>query len=119
MSLQNLTGALNRFRQRVTAIARRVAALGRRASGLTLVEVLVTTTILLILASAALPMAKVTIRREKEIEQHCRCSSRRASRSPTYTTLLVIWASFRPSHTHACYRLCPRIATELVRPRPK
>ena len=38
------------------------------ASGLTLVELVVTIAILLILASAVIPVAKVSLRREKEIE---------------------------------------------------
>ena len=38
------------------------------ASGFTLVELLVTLTILSILAAAALPYAEVTVRREKELE---------------------------------------------------
>ncbi len=36
--------------------------------GLTLVEVLVTITVLLILAGAVMPMAKVTLKRQKELE---------------------------------------------------
>ncbi len=37
-------------------------------SGLTLLELIVATAILLILASAALPMARVTVKRQKEVE---------------------------------------------------
>ena len=40
----------------------------RRATGLTLIELLVTLFILSVLASVVLPYAEVTIRREKEIE---------------------------------------------------
>jgi general secretion pathway protein G len=40
----------------------------RREKGLTLVEVLVTITVLLILAGAVMPLAKVTLKRQKELE---------------------------------------------------
>jgi general secretion pathway protein G len=39
-----------------------------RDSGLTLVEVLITIAVLLILAGAVMPLAKVTLKREKELE---------------------------------------------------
>src|SRR2546425_6664 len=42
--------------------------LKRNARGLTLIEVLVTITILAILSAMVLPIAKTTLRREKEIE---------------------------------------------------
>jgi len=43
---------------------------GRRASasGFTFIELLVVTTILLILASAVMPLARVTVQRQKEME---------------------------------------------------
>jgi len=40
----------------------------RREEGLSLVEVLVTITVLLILAGAVMPLAKVTLKRQKELE---------------------------------------------------
>ena len=40
----------------------------RREGGLTLVEVVVTIAVLLILAGAVMPLAKVTLKREKELE---------------------------------------------------
>lgn len=40
----------------------------RRASGYTFIEVLVVSVILLILASAAMPLAKVTMQRQREVE---------------------------------------------------
>jgi len=40
----------------------------RREKGLTLVEVVVTITVLLILAGAVMPLAKVTLKRQKELE---------------------------------------------------
>jgi general secretion pathway protein G len=40
----------------------------RRERGLTLVEVVVTVAVLLILAGAVMPLAKVTLKREKELE---------------------------------------------------
>jgi len=40
----------------------------RREKGLTLVEVMVTITVLLILAGAVAPLAKVTLKRQKELE---------------------------------------------------
>ena len=40
----------------------------RRERGLTLVEVVVTIAVLLILAGAVMPLAKVTLKREKELE---------------------------------------------------
>jgi general secretion pathway protein G len=42
----------------------------RQSSGFTFIELLVVTTILLILASAVLPLAKVTIQRQREMELH-------------------------------------------------
>jgi general secretion pathway protein G len=42
----------------------------KRQSGFTLLEMLVTATVLLILASAVMPMARNGIRREKELELH-------------------------------------------------
>jgi general secretion pathway protein G len=42
----------------------------RSRNGFTFIELLVVTTILLILASAVLPLAKVTIQRQREIELH-------------------------------------------------
>ena len=46
-------------------------ALGPRASaGYTFVELLVVTVILLIIASAAMPLAKVTVQRQREAELH-------------------------------------------------
>ena len=40
----------------------------RKASGFTLLELIVTATVLLILASAVVPLAKNSLRREKELE---------------------------------------------------
>ena len=40
----------------------------RKASGFTLLELIVTATVLLILASVAVPLAKNSLRREKELE---------------------------------------------------
>lgn len=45
-----------------------MAGLSRRTKGFTLVEMLVTLTILAILAAAILPLAKTAVKREKEIE---------------------------------------------------
>jgi len=42
----------------------------KRQTGFTLLEMLVTATVLLILASAVMPMARNGIRREKELELH-------------------------------------------------
>src|SRR3954454_12663680 len=42
--------------------------LSRGASGFTFIELLVVTTILLILASAVMPLAKVTVQRQREAE---------------------------------------------------
>ena len=42
----------------------------RWAKGFTFIELLVVTTILLILASAVMPLAKVAVRREREVELH-------------------------------------------------
>lgn len=42
--------------------------MGRRARGFTLLEMAVTATVLLILASVAIPMAKNGVRRQKELE---------------------------------------------------
>jgi general secretion pathway protein G len=42
----------------------------RKRNGFTFIELLVVTTILLILASAVLPLAKVTIQRQREMELH-------------------------------------------------
>lgn len=44
----------------------------RGSAGFTFVEVLVVSVILLVLASAAMPLARVTIQRQKEVELH-RC----------------------------------------------
>jgi general secretion pathway protein G len=44
------------------------AAARRRDGGYTFVEVLVVTVILLILASAAMPLAKITVQRQREVE---------------------------------------------------
>lgn len=41
-----------------------------RAEGFTFIELLVVTTILLILATAAMPLARVTVQRQREIELH-------------------------------------------------
>ena len=41
---------------------------GRSAKGFTFIELLVVTTILLILASAVMPLARVTVQRQKEME---------------------------------------------------
>jgi general secretion pathway protein G len=41
---------------------------GRKARGFTFIELLVVTTILLILASAVMPLARVTLQRQREIE---------------------------------------------------
>ena len=43
-------------------------ALGRSQRGFTFIELLVVTTILIVLASAIMPLAKVTIQRQKEAE---------------------------------------------------
>jgi general secretion pathway protein G len=40
----------------------------RRQAGFTFIELLVVTTILIILASAAMPLAKVTVQRQREVE---------------------------------------------------
>ena len=42
----------------------------RQAEGFTFIELLVVTTILLILASAAMPLARVTVQRQREFELH-------------------------------------------------
>jgi general secretion pathway protein G len=42
----------------------------RRAAGFTFIELLVVTSIILILASAAMPLARVTMQREREVELH-------------------------------------------------
>jgi general secretion pathway protein G len=42
----------------------------RESKGFTFIELLVVTTILLILASAVMPLARVTVRREREAELH-------------------------------------------------
>jgi general secretion pathway protein G len=42
----------------------------RAADGFTFIELLVVTTILLILASAVMPLAKVTVQRQREMELH-------------------------------------------------
>lgn len=42
----------------------------RRESGYTFVELLVVATIIMVLASAAMPLAKVTARRQREVELH-------------------------------------------------
>jgi general secretion pathway protein G len=42
----------------------------RESHGFTFIELLVVTTILLILASAVLPLAKVTVQRQREMELH-------------------------------------------------
>ena len=44
------------------------AAKGRQERGFTFIELLVVTTILLILASAVMPLARVTVQRQKEME---------------------------------------------------
>jgi general secretion pathway protein G len=44
------------------------ARLARESKGFTFIELLVVTTILLILASAVMPLAKVTVQREREAE---------------------------------------------------
>lgn len=58
----------------VPALHRRACAERRRAAaesrGFTFIELLVVTTILLILASAVMPLAKVTVQREREAELH-------------------------------------------------
>jgi general secretion pathway protein G len=46
------------------------AAHGPAEDGFTFVELLVVTTILIILASAAMPLAKVTVQRQREVELH-------------------------------------------------
>src|SRR5262245_52317272 len=47
------------------------SAAGRRSSkGFTLVELIVTTTVLAILVGMAIPLARNTIRRQKEVELH-------------------------------------------------
>ena len=51
----------------LAGISRRPAA-GGRASGFTLLELIVTATVLLILASAVIPLAKNSLRRERELE---------------------------------------------------
>jgi len=43
---------------------------GRESKGFTFIELLVVTTILLILASAVMPLAKVAVQREREAELH-------------------------------------------------
>ena len=43
---------------------------GRRAFGFTLLELLITATVLMILASAVVPMARNSIKRQREIELH-------------------------------------------------
>ena len=47
-----------------------LAHVHRQAKGFTFIELLVVTTILLILASAVMPLAKVAVRREREVELH-------------------------------------------------
>ena len=51
----------------------------RQANGFTFIELLVVTTILLILASAVLPLAKVTVQRQREMELHRELREMRAA----------------------------------------
>ncbi len=46
------------------------ARVARESKGFTFIELLVVTTILLILASAVMPLARVTVQREREAELH-------------------------------------------------
>ena len=57
------------FRSRNTACPER-AFNSRESKGFTFIELMVVTTILLILASAVLPLARVTIQRQREAELH-------------------------------------------------
>ena len=54
--------------RRATCYVRRATCDGRRVGGFTFIELLVVTTILLILASAIMPLARVTVQRQKEAE---------------------------------------------------
>ena len=48
----------------------RVLRVRRESKGFTFIELLVVTTILLILSAAVLPLARVTVQRQREIELH-------------------------------------------------
>ncbi len=52
----------------VTRAGRRLAVGRRRASGFTLIELIVATTIMAILTGMAVPLARITIKRERERE---------------------------------------------------
>jgi general secretion pathway protein G len=54
----------------VTRSPRRPPIADARSGGYTFVEVLVVSVVLLILASAAMPLARVTIQRQREVELH-------------------------------------------------
>jgi len=53
-----------------SAFGIRHSALGRRSGGYSFVELIVATFIISILASAALPLARVSMRRQKELDCH-------------------------------------------------
>jgi prepilin-type N-terminal cleavage/methylation domain-containing protein len=53
---------------------------GPEEHGLTLIELIVATTILLVLSGMAVPMARVTIKRQKEKELRCDLATARRHR---------------------------------------
>jgi general secretion pathway protein G len=57
-----------RFLIRDSRVGRRLRGLLRPAGGYTFIELLIVTSILFVLASAAMPLAKVTVQRQREAE---------------------------------------------------
>ncbi len=68
----------------------------RPASGLTLIELLVTLAILSILATAALPYAEMTVRRDRELELHRALREVRSAIDAFHDD----WVAGRISHTN-------------------